>query len=35
VVLQDLALSALWEFIWDNNSVLNLFGDENRGLISG
>jgi len=33
--VQDLALSALWKFIWDNDSVLDFFGDENPGLITG
>jgi hypothetical protein len=34
-VLQDLALSAAWEFIWDNDSVLDFFGDDSPGLITG
>jgi hypothetical protein len=33
-ILQDLALSAAWEFIWDNDAVFDFFGDDGPGLIT-
>ena len=33
-IVQDLALSAAWEFIGDNDVVLDLFGDDGPGLLT-
>jgi hypothetical protein len=33
-IVQDLALSAAWEFIWDNDVVFDLFGDDGPGLVT-
>ena len=33
-IIQDLALSAAWEFIWDNDATLDFFGDDAPGLLS-
>ncbi|HSS65453.1 MAG TPA: hypothetical protein VLS27_13540 [Gammaproteobacteria bacterium] len=32
-IVQDLVLSATWEFIWDNDSTFDFFGDDGPGLI--
>ena len=33
-VVQDLALSAAWEFVWDNDTLLDFFGDDGPGLVT-
>ena len=32
--VRDLALSAAWEFIWDNDVVFDFFGDDGPGLFT-
>lgn len=32
--LTDLTRSAIFEFIWDNDSTLDFFGDDGPGLIT-
>ncbi|HUU82817.1 MAG TPA: hypothetical protein VM243_04860 [Phycisphaerae bacterium] len=33
-VIRDLALSAAWEFVWDNDVVFDFFGDDGPGLLT-
>lgn len=32
-IVQDLLLSAAWEFIWDNDATFDFSGDDAPGLI--
>lgn len=33
-IVQDLALSAAWEFVGDNDTVFDFFGDDGPGLVT-
>ena len=33
-IVQDLVLSAAWEFLWDNDVLFDFFGDDGPGLLT-
>lgn len=33
-IVQDMVLSAAWEFIWDNDVIFDFFGDDGPGLVT-